>query len=69
MKPYIVATKKGVHIIDIQKTKRTLEFAYNIVNKFAEKGANFIFVGTKKQAKETIKDNALRSNSFYMSER
>lgn len=69
MKPYIVATKKGVHIIDIQKTKRTLEFAYNIVRKFAEKGANFIFVGTKKQAKETIKENALRTNSFYVSER
>lgn len=69
MKPYIAATKKGVHIIDIQKTKRTLEFAYNITKKFAEKGANFIFVGTKKQAKETIKENALRSNSFYISER
>lgn len=69
MKPYILMDKKGTHIIDIKKTKKTLEFAYSIVKKFAERGASFIFVGTRKQAKETIKENALRTNSFYVSER
>ncbi len=69
MKPYILTTKRGTHIIDILKTKKTLEFAYQIVKKFAEREATFIFVGTKKQAKETIKFNALRTNSFYVSER
>lgn len=69
MKPYILTTKKGTHIIDIQKTQRTLAFAYSIVKKFAEREATFIFVGTKRQAKETIKFNALRTNSFYVSER
>lgn len=69
MKPYIIATKKGTHIMDIQKTKKTLEFAYSIIKKFAARDAQFIFVGTRKQAQATIKDNALRTNSFYVSER
>ena len=69
MKPYILTTKKATHIIDIQKTKMALEFAYELIKKFAERGASFIFVGTRKQAKETIKLNALRTNSFYVSER
>ncbi|WP_373317537.1 30S ribosomal protein S2 [Candidatus Mycoplasma mahonii] len=69
MKPYILTSKKGVHIIDIHKTKKTLEFAYKMVVKYAENKANFIFVGTKKQAKATIRENALRTNSHYASER
>ena len=69
MKPYILATKNGTHIIDIQKTAKTLEFAYSIVNKFASRGASFMFVGTRRQAKEAVKQNALRTNSFYVAER
>ena len=69
MKPYILTTKKGTHIIDITKTQKTIEFAYSIVKKFAEREATFIFVGTRRHAKETIKFNALRTNSFYVSER
>lgn len=69
MKPYIITAKKGTHIIDIQKTKKTLEFAYSIIKKFAQRDATFIFVGTRKQAQATIKENALRTNSFYVSER
>lgn len=69
MKPYILTTKKGTHILDIQKTKKTLDFAYSIIKKFAERGATFIFVGTRKQAKEAVKSNALRTNSHYISER
>ena len=69
MKPYILKSMKGTHIIDLQKTVRTLEFAYGLIKKMAERGADFIFVGTRKQSKATIKENALRTNSFYMSER
>lgn len=69
MKPYIIATKKGTHIIDIQKTIKTLEFAYSLIKRYAERGASFIFVGTRRQAKDTIKNNALRTNSYYISER
>lgn len=69
MKPYIATIKKGTHILDIEKTKRTIEFAYNLVKNYAKKGATFVFVGTRKQAKVAIKENALRTNSFYVSER
>lgn len=69
MKPYILTVKKGTHIIDIQKTAKTLDFAYSIIKKFAERGASFIFVGTRRQAKEAVKNNALRTNSYYISER
>lgn len=69
MKPYILTTKKGTHIIDIDKTKKTLEFAYSLVRNYAEKGASFVFVGTRKQAKDAVKSNALRTNSYYVSER
>ncbi len=69
MAPYIRGAQKGIHIIDTVKTKRALEFAYGMIKKYAEKGANFIFVGTRKQAKDTIKENALRTNSHYVSER
>ena len=69
MKPYILTTKKGTHIIDIEKTKRTLEFTHSLIKSFAERGASFIFVGTRKQAKKTIKFNAQRTNSFYVCER
>ncbi|WP_029906479.1 30S ribosomal protein S2, partial [Mycoplasmopsis opalescens] len=64
-------TKRGIHIINSQATIQRLEFAYNILLKFVAKNprASFIFVGTKKQAKETIKDNALRTNSFYVTDR
>lgn len=61
--------KRNIHFIDISKTKRALEFAYSLIEKLTEKGANFIFVGTRNRAKEAIKNNALRTNSFYVSER
>ncbi len=76
MEPYLRAMdtnnsfpKRNIHLIDITKTKKTLEFAYSLVEKFTAKGATFIFVGTRNRAKETIKHNALRTNSFYVSER
>nr|WP_318034530.1 30S ribosomal protein S2 [Mesomycoplasma molare] len=69
MKPYIHTKKLGTHIIDILKTKRALEFAYKLVYKTAQKGASFIFVGTKRQAKKAVEEQALRTNSIYVSER
>lgn len=69
MKYNIAGVKKGIHVISVQKTKRSLEFAYSLIYKFVSKGADVIFVGTKKQAKQTIKENALRTDSHYVSER
>lgn len=69
MAPYIHSKKKNIHIIDISKTIKTLEFAFSLISKMTEKGASFIFVGTKKHAQDTIKENALRTNSFYVNSR
>ncbi|MEA4115412.1 30S ribosomal protein S2 [Mycoplasma sp. 744] len=63
-------SKRGIHIIDTNSTLKRLEFIYKLLNKFAANPrTSFIFVGTKKQAKESIKENAIRTNSFYVSER
>lgn len=64
-------TKRGMHMINTAITLQRLEFIYNLLLKIVSKNprANFIFVGTKKQAKDTIKENALRTGSFYVSER
>ncbi len=61
--------KNGTHIIDVQQTQRILEFAYQMVEKLASRDASFIFVGTRKQAKAAVKDNALRVRQSYVSER
>ncbi|WP_036436048.1 30S ribosomal protein S2 [Mycoplasmopsis felifaucium] len=64
-------TKRGMHMINTNITLQRLEFIYNLLLKFVSKNpkASFIFVGTKKQAKDTIKENAIRTGSFYVSER
>lgn len=69
MAPFIHGVKNGTHIIDVSKTSKALEVAYKLINKMAEKGASFIFVGTKKQAKEVIQEQAIRTNSAYVNER
>ena len=69
MKPFIIGSKEGTHIIDINKTSKALEYTYRILRKYVDMGAEVIFVGTKRQAKETIRENALRTNSHYVSER
>ena len=69
MKPFIHMNRKGIHIIDLVKTRLSLTFAYDLIKKYTSKKASFIFVGTRKVAKETIKYNAQRTNSFYVSER
>ena len=69
MAPFIHGVKNGIHIIDVMKTYKAIEVAYKLIYKMAEKGASFIFVGTKKQAKEVIKEQAIRTESPYVNER
>lgn len=63
--------KRGIYIINTNITQQRLEFAYNLLSKFIAKNprATVLFLGTKKQARETIKDNALRTNSYFVTER
>ena len=69
MKEYIYTTRDDIYIIDLQKTLAKIEEAYEEIHKIAENGGTFLFVGTKKQASEAAKENALRTNSYYVTER
>ena len=69
MKPYIFGTRDDIYIIDLDKTVECMENAYEAMKSIAENGGTFLFVGTKKQAGEVARDEALRSNSFYVTER
>ncbi len=69
MKPYIFGARDDIYIIDLDKTVECMESAYEEIKKIAENGGTFLYVGTKKQAGEVAKEEALRSNSFYVTER
>jgi len=69
MKPYIFTERNGVYIIDLQKTVKGLEKAYDFLREVAKNNGTVLFVGTKRQAQETIRDEALRSSSFYINQR
>ena len=69
MKEYIFTSRDDIYIIDLEKTATCIESAYAEIKKIAENGGNFLFVGTKKQANEAAKEEALRSNSYYVIER
>ena len=69
MKPYIFTEKNGIYIIDIKKTVGLLKKAQEYIASVAGAGEDVLFVGTKKQAKEIIKTEALRCNSYYVEER
>ncbi len=69
MKPYIFTARNGIYIIDLQKTLQMFEIAYNFVRDQVAEGAKVLFVGTKKQAKETIETEATRCGMFYVSHR
>ena len=69
MKEYIFTTRDDIYIIDLQKTLTKIEEAYAEINKIAANGGTFLFVGTKKQAQEASKENAERTNSYYVTER
>jgi len=69
MKRYIFGERNGIYIIDLQKTLKGLEEAYNFVREAAASGAGVLFVGTKKQAQDAISEEANRSNVFYVNQR
>ena len=69
MAPYIYTERNGIYIIDLQKTVKKLEEAYNFVRSVSESGQNILFVGTKKQAQEAIKEEAERVGMFYVNAR
>ncbi len=69
MKEYIYCAKNGVYIIDLEKTQQKLDEAYAAMKAIAENGGKVLFVGTKKQAQQTVLDEALRSGSFYVNQR
>ena len=69
MKEYIFGSRDDIYIIDLQKTVKKLEEAYDALTKIAENGGKVIFVGTKKQAQEGAKECAERTNMFYVTER
>ncbi len=69
MKPYIFAARDEIHIIDLAKTVEKLEEAYKEIKAIADNGGTFLFVGTKKQASEVCREEAIRSNSYYVTER
>ncbi|HIJ60741.1 MAG TPA: 30S ribosomal protein S2 [Nitrospirae bacterium] len=69
MKRYIFGERNGIHIIDLQKTLKGVEEAYNYVRDETSKGATVLFVGTKKQAQDAIAEEAARANSFFVNNR
>ena len=69
MAPYIYTERNGIYIVDLQKTVKKLEEAYNFVRQLSESGQSLLFVGTKKQAQEAIKEEALRCNMYYVNAR
>ena len=69
MKKFIFGEKSGIYIIDLQKTEQALAKAVEFVYDLARQGKRILFVGTKKQAKQIIKEEALKSDMFYVDER
>ena len=69
MKPYIFGARNGIYIIDLQKTVQLFKDAYQFVRDLAARGETILFVGTKKQAQETIAEQATRCGMFYVNHR
>jgi len=69
MATYIYTERNGIHIIDLQKTVGKIDEAYKAVSDIAANGGNILFVGTKKQAQDAIKDEATRCGMYYVNER
>ncbi|MDD3164938.1 MAG: 30S ribosomal protein S2, partial [Oscillospiraceae bacterium] len=69
MAPYIYTERNGIYIIDLQKTVKKLEESYSFVRELATKGENVLFVGTKKQAQEAIKEEAERVGMYFVNAR
>ncbi len=69
MKEYIFTERNGIYIIDLQKTVKKIEEAYEFVKNLSAEGGNILFVGTKKQAQESLQEEAMRCGMFYVNQR
>ena len=69
MKKYIYTDRNGIYIIDLQKTAKKLDEAYYALQEVAKDGGRVLFVGTKKQAQEAVKDEAIRGGQFWVNQR
>ena len=69
MAPYIYTERNGIYIVDLQKTVRKLEEAYSFVRELSASGKSMLFVGTKKQAQDAIREEAARCGQYYVNAR
>ena len=69
MAEYIYQARNGIHIIDLQKASKKLDEAYAFVKGLSEEGKDILFVGTKKQAQECVKEAGIKSDMFYVNQR
>ena len=69
MKPYIFTERNGIYIIDLQKTVKGLERAYDFVREVSKSGGTVLFVGTKRQAQDPIREEALKAGQYYINQR
>ena len=69
MKPFIFGKRNGIHIVDLQKTLQYFDEAAEFIRDLAENGQNVLFVGTKRQAQDAIREEAVRCGMFYMNHR
>ena len=69
MRPFIFTERNGIHIIDLQQTVKSLTSAYNVVRDTVAQGGSVLFIGTKRQAQETVKEEAIRAGMPYITER
>ena len=69
MKPYIFTERNGIHIIDLQQTVKLLNQGYNVIRDTVVNGGNILFIGTKRQAQETVAEEAARCGMPYVTER
>ena len=69
MSEYIFTQRNGIHIVDLQKTVKKFEEAYNYVSELAQENGTILFVGTKKQAADTMKEEAVRCGMYYVNVR
>lgn len=69
MKPFIFTERNGIHVIDLQKTVKMADTAYNYMRNASAEGAIVLFVGTKKQAAEAVKEEATRAGQYYINHR
>ncbi|MFT8321468.1 MAG: 30S ribosomal protein S2 [Bacillus sp. (in: firmicutes)] len=69
MKKFIFTERNGIYIIDLQKTVKKVDEAYNYVKELAGNGGTILFVGTKKQAQDSVKEEAIRSGQYFVNQR